>query len=94
MLLLTRSVPLEGLGSHLCQAAAAAAAAAAAVVPCICGRVARGGRSLLSTQPPVMVLRKNAYQYVNVVLGFVVMGQKFGLKVSQNDLKYACLHPK
>ena len=89
MLLLTRSVPLEGLGSHLYQAAAAAA-----VVPCICGRVARGGRSLLSTQPPVMVLRKNAYQYVNVVLGFVVMGQKFGLKVSQNDLKYACLHPK
>ena len=88
MLLLTRSVPLEGLGSHLYQAAAAA------VVPCICGRVARGGRSLLSTQPPVMVLRKNAYQYVNVVLGFVVMGQKFGLKVSQNDLKYACLHPK
>ena len=61
---------------------------------CICGRVARGGRSLLSTQPPVMVLRKNAYQYVNVVLGFVGMGQKFGLKVSQNDLKYACLHPK
>ena len=93
MLLLTRSVPLEGLGSHLYQAAAAAAAAAA-VVPCICGRVARGGRSLLSTQPPVMVLRKNAYQYVNVVLGFVGMGQKFGLKVSQNDLKYACLHPK
>ena len=87
MLLLTRSVPLEGLGSHLYQAAAA-------VVPCICGRVARGGRSLLSTQPPVMVLRKNAYQYVNVVLGFVVMGQKFGLKVSQNDLKYTCLHPK
>ena len=90
MLLLTRSVPLEGLGSHLYQAAAAAAA----VVPCICGRVARGGRSLLSTQPPVMVLRKNAYQYVNVVLGFVGMGQKFGLKVSQNDLKYTCLHPK
>ena len=89
MLLLTRSVPLEGLGSHLYQAAAAAA-----VVPCICGRVARGGRSLLSTQPPVMVLRKNAYQYVDVVLGFVGMGQKFGLKVSQNDLKYACLHPK
>ena len=89
MLLLTRSVPLEGLGSHLYQAAAAAA-----VVPCICGRVARGGRSLLSSQPPVMVLRKNAYQYVNVVLGFVGMGQKFGLKVSQNDLKYACLHPK
>ena len=79
MLLLTRSVPLEGLGSHLCQAAAAAAAAA--VVPCICGRVARGGRSLLSTQPPVMVLRKNAYQYVNVVVGFVGLGQKFGLKV-------------
>ena len=76
MLLLTRSVPLEGLGSHLCQAAAAAA-----VVPCICGRVARGGRSLLSTQPPVMVLRKNAYQYVNVVVGFVSLGQKFGLKV-------------
>ena len=74
MLLLTRSVPLEGLGSHLCQAAAA-------VVPCICGRVARGGRSLLSTQPPVMVLRKNAYQYVNVVVGFVSLGQKFGLKV-------------
>ena len=90
MLLLTRSVPLEGLGSHLYQAAAAAAAA---VAPCICGRVARGGRSLLSTQPPVMVLRKNAYQYVNVVLGFVGMGQKFGLKVSQNDLKYTCLHP-
>ena len=69
MLLLTRSVPLEGLGSHLYQAAAAAA-----VAPCICGRVARGGRSLLSTQPPVMVLRKNAYQYVDVVLGFVGMG--------------------
>ena len=79
MLLLTRSVPLEGLGSHLYQTAAAAAAAA--VVPCICGRVARGGRSLLSTQPPVMVLRKNAYQYVNVVVGFVGLGQKFGLKV-------------
>ena len=89
MLLLTRSVPLEGLGSHLYQAAAAAA-----VVPCICGRVARGGRSLLSTQPPVIEKKKNAYQYVDVVLGFVGMGQKFGLKVSQNDLKYACLHPK